>query len=213
MKQLLIRWWKKRWVRICLVLMTLALALYLIRYPIMLRMGRFLVADDPLTRSECYFILGGNSYERGRAALEIFGIYPDARFVASGGNFPLQIMALDTMMTEASLTRHFLVRRGVPEAQVDTLSGSTSTMEESEEILAYCKTRGLKDITLISSDYHLRRMRMVFEDKYSEAGIRVHFRGASDEEFQSDRWWEDERGLITLNNEYVKIIYYWLKYD
>jgi uncharacterized SAM-binding protein YcdF (DUF218 family) len=212
MKDKLKKWWGKRWVKILVVLTIIFAILFALRYPILRGMGSYLVAEDPLVKSQSFFILGGNSYERGMEAIRIWQQFPDARFVASGGNYPTQILALDTSMTEASLTRHFLLSRGVPASQIDTLSGSTSTMEESIEILAFCKSRQLNDITLISSSYHLRRMRMVFEDKFSREGIHVHFRGAVDQEFNAAEWWSDERGLITANNEYVKIFYYWLKY-
>jgi uncharacterized SAM-binding protein YcdF (DUF218 family) len=205
-------WWSKKWLRRTLILFTLILCLFMFRTPILRSIGNYLVAEDPLVRTEAYFILGGNSYDRGVKAYSVYGRFPDARFVATGGNFPLQIQALDTVMSEAALTRHWLIRQGVPAVQIDTLSGSTSTLEESDEILRYCREHRFTDITLISSAFHLRRMRMVFEDKYRDAGIRTHFLGAEDKEFNQSEWWRDEVSLITVNNELVKIVYYAVRY-
>jgi len=205
-------WWKKRWVKAITFLFLIGLVLFLFRFPILRGIGNYLVASDPLEKTECYFILGGNSYERGAAAFKIYQKYPDAQFVATGGNYPMQIRALDTTLTEASLTRHWMISQGVPGAQVDTLSQSTSTIEEVDEILGWCKGHSANRITLISSSFHLRRMRMVFEKEFREHGIEVRFQGALDQEFNQTEWWKDELSLITVNNEYVKIVYYWLKY-
>lgn len=205
-------YWRKRWVRILLVLFLVGTLLFAFRYPLLRGVGGYLNAADSLEPSQAFFILGGNSYDRGRKAYEVFTYYPTAQFVATGGNFPLQIQALGINIKETELTRIWLIKQGVPEAQIDTLGGSTSTFEESEEILNYCKERGLTDITLISSSYHLRRMRMVFEKRFREEGILTRYIGAGDEEFNADEWWRDERSLINVNNELVKIVYYRLKY-
>lgn len=204
--------WKKRWVRVMLIASACVLLIYLFRIPILRCMGNYLVSADPLQKTEAYFVLGGNSYERGIAAFGVYEQFPDAFFVTSGGNHPLQIQALDTVMTEAALTRHWMLKQGVPPAQIDTITHSTSTQEESEDILRYCKAHKLTHITLISSSFHLRRMRMVFEDKFRQEGITTRYLGASDRDFHASEWWKDELSLITLNNEYVKIIYYSVKY-
>lgn len=124
----------------------------------------------------------------------------------------MQIQALDTVMTEAELTGHLLRKKGVPAALVHPLSIGTSTMEESEGILNYCKENNLNDITVVSSMLHLRRVRRVFEDKFTAAGIQVHFHGSNAQEFNADNWWTNEEGLIMGQNELVKLVYYTLKY-
>lgn len=204
--------WRRRFVRILTITAAVLILLWTFRLPILRGMGNYLVADDPLAPCHAYFILGGNSFERGNSAAEIWRVYPDAWFVASGGNYPLQIQALDTVMTEASLTRHWMIRQGVPANRIDTISRSTSTMEESKEILQYCLDRQYNNITLVSSTFHLRRMRMVFEDEFARHGITTRYHGAAAAEFRTTEWWRDELSLITLNNEYVKIIYYKMKY-
>ncbi|MFM7234971.1 MAG: hypothetical protein ACKOZM_10295, partial [Flavobacteriales bacterium] len=63
-----------------------------------------------------------------------------------------------------------------------------------------------------SSAFHLRRVRMVFEDKFFDAGITVHFLGAAPIEYNELNWWNNEEGLIMTNNELVKLLYYMVKY-
>jgi len=115
-------------------------------------------------------------------------------------------------MYEAELTKHFMVRRGVAADKIETLTGATSTQEESDEILAYCKQHGFKKVSVLSSAFHLRRVRWVFHDKFNAAGIQVLFLAAPDRTFNANNWWKDEEGLITCNNEYIKLAYYLVKY-
>jgi uncharacterized SAM-binding protein YcdF (DUF218 family) len=156
--------------------------------------------------------LGGNSYERGLAATDLYKQFPQQKFTTTGGNYPYQILCLDTTMLECELTRHFMISLGVPETQIDTLSSAHSTMDESNEILVWCKANNAKHITVISSAFHMRRVRMVFEDKFEEAGIKINFHGAAPIEYNELNWWENEEGLIMTNNELVKIFYYAIKY-
>lgn len=202
----------KRWFRRCLILTGCLLVLFLFWNPILRSIGHYLVAGDELQPSEVCFVLGGNSYDRGLYAAEVYKDFPDQRFVATGGNYPTQIQALNTVMYEAELTKHFMHTLGVPQEQIAVLTQSTSTMEESEEILAYCKQHRLSKIAILSSAFHLRRVKSVFENKFRKEGIEVVFFAAPDKDFDADNWWKHEEGLITVNNEYIKLVYYTLKY-
>lgn len=205
-------WWQKKWVKALVILSVLFLVLFLFRNPILRGVGSYLVSDNPLEQTDAICVLGGNSFERGLEGAAVYAQFPGTKVIATGGNFPLQIQALDTVMTEAQLTRLVMAKRGVPDSMIVTLNSATSTMEESEEILEYCKQHQLKKITLISSTFHLRRIRWVFEEKFAEAGIKIRLHGATDKEFDSENWWKNEQGLITTNNEYIKLMYYFVKY-
>jgi uncharacterized SAM-binding protein YcdF (DUF218 family) len=204
--------WSKRWFKILSIFIVLLVTLFLFRNPILHGIGNWLVDGDELEKTEACFVLGGNSYERGLAGVAVYEKFPDQKFVATGGNYPYQILCLDTTMFEAELTRHFMIKKGVPADQVAALTNAHSTMEESDEILQYCKDHSLKKITVISSSFHLRRVRRVFEEKFQDAGISICFHGATSVEYDQTNWWKNEEGLIMTNNEIVKLIYYAIKY-
>jgi uncharacterized SAM-binding protein YcdF (DUF218 family) len=105
-----------------------------------------------------------------------------------------------------------MLENGVDSLRVSELGEATSTYEESEEILTYCINNNLKEISVVSSDFHLHRMGMVFGEKFQEKGIVVHFFGTETKDFKAQSWWTFELGLITTLNEYIKIVYYVFKY-
>lgn len=204
--------WQKRIVRIATYLLAFALIIAISLKPILRGIGCWLNATDPTAQTEMCFVLGGNSFERGLAAVELWRLYPEQKFITTGGHYPYQIMCLDTMMLECELTRHWMIHNGVPETSIDTLGSAHSTLDESNEILNWCNQHGVKNITVISSAFHMRRVRMVFEKKFEDAGVHVNFHGAAAVDYNNQNWWKNEEGLIMANNELVKLIYYFFNY-
>lgn len=170
------------------------------------------MAEDETASVEAVFVLGGSSYDRGLEAVEVMNQGFTSQAVCTGGNVPSILAAIDTVMYEADCTKQFMQSRGIPAERIAALTTSTSTKEESEEILAYCKSHGLSSIMVISSRLHLRRVRWVFEEMFAKEGITVNFHGAPSQQFDEALWWKSEGGLIMVNNEYVKLFYYALKY-
>ncbi|MFC5604544.1 YdcF family protein [Sporosarcina koreensis] len=87
-------------------------------------------------------------------ALSYAEAYPDVKFILSGGQGP------DEDISEGEAMRRFLVERGVTEERLLLETESTSTYEN----LFYSKKllpEGVKAVTIITSDFHLARARMI----------------------------------------------------
>jgi uncharacterized SAM-binding protein YcdF (DUF218 family) len=194
----------------------LFICLFIYRNSILGGIGHFLtVAESPASTSsnQTFFVLGGNEFERGKGAALLAEEHATARFVCTGGGDTLtQLKALGLLYTSAELTRKCIIENGCDSTRVLAIGKATSTYEESEEILTYCINNNLKEISVVSSDFHLRRMNMVFSEKFEEKGIVVHFFGTETKDFKAESWWTFEAGLITTFNEYIKIVYYVFKY-
>ena len=121
---------------------------------------------------------------------------------------------MDLTLNDALVGQKALWDEGVDSAAVQPLQRGTSTFEESEEILGYSVAEGYRSIIVVSSKFHTRRIRSVFKDKFKAEGIDVVVIGANPapDTYTIDEWWLDEQGLIFVNNEYVKSVYYWLRY-
>ncbi|MCB0835960.1 MAG: YdcF family protein, partial [Bacteroidetes bacterium] len=132
--------------------------------------------------------------------------------IVTGENTNQALQAVGMEITEAELARRALRKMGVDSTVIEVVERGTSTFEESDEILGIAQTRGFSRIMVITSKFHTRRVRNVFRDKFREAGIEIVLRGAEPLEYDIDKWWESESAMIFVNNEYVKAVYYWLKY-
>ncbi|MEN9334955.1 MAG: hypothetical protein RLY35_2135 [Bacteroidota bacterium] len=202
---------KKRW-WIILAISIGFISLILFRSNILTAIGYYLVADDDQYESPVFAVLGGNSAERGRAAAWLAEQHPSAHFLVTGGNRPSQLAAIGIITTEADLTKKRMVHLGIDSTRITALETGTSSKEEADLLLDYCKKHQIPQITIVSGQYHLRRLRRTFEPAFEESNIGIRFFGAIEKDFDPEHWWQSESGLIYTNNEYIKILYYWLKY-
>ncbi|NNE55784.1 MAG: YdcF family protein [Flavobacteriales bacterium] len=202
----------KRWVRVMLTGTALLILLFIFRFPILRGFGNHLIDEDPLTHSNAIAVLGGNSVERGLYAAHLYdqGIAP--QIICTGGNIPGVLEALDTTLFEAEITKQILVNAGIPAERITILTESTSTFEESEEIFNWCHAQGIDTITIVSSRFHTRRVRNVFESLFDHGTTVPVFSGAPSTRYDESEWWKSEEGLIMVNNEYMKLLYYLFKY-
>lgn len=205
--------WKRKWFRALLILFVVLIMLFLLRIPILKEAGNFLISETKeLQEAEILIVLSGGAYDRGLHAAELFEEGYAPRIVCPGGNTPPDFEALGMEMLESELTKHFMTDLGVPEEKILVIPEATSTMEESDVILEYMEGQNIESCIIVSSKFHTRRVRGVFEDKLRDAGISVQFSGAPSQTYEESAWWTNEYGLLTVNNEYVKLLYYWLKY-
>lgn len=190
----------------------IVLVLFLFRGPILRGLGNFLSPEDELARVEALFVLGGNSFDRGNEAAILFHDDWTDRLVCSGGNIPTVLSALDIPLYEHQITRQLLTNEGIDSTKIDVLTTATSTWEEAQEIVAYCQKNQIKNAMVLSSKFHLRRVRRVFAKAFENSDTKIIFHGAPSSDYDENEWWKSEGGLIMLNNEYVKLFYYFIKY-
>ena len=108
-----------------------------------------------------------------------------------------------------------LVKQGVPATQIRVAPGvADGTREEAQIISEYTAAHGLKSILVVTSAYHSRRalrtLRQTLNDSGTTLGIATAPTG-----WQTPApafWWLHYEGWRSVAGEYVKLIYYWLKY-
>jgi uncharacterized SAM-binding protein YcdF (DUF218 family) len=186
----------------------LIITLFFLRVPILRGIGNYLYAQDSLQKTNAIFVLGGNSYERGLEAAKVYSQFIGTPVYSTGSNIPMQLLAFDTSLTEAELTTMLVRKHGVPDSLSYPLIAGTSTREEADAICKLIEENGWTSITIISSSFHLRRVKQVFEKARDGRSFNFVFHGAPSKDFDPNTWWKHEEGLITVNNELMKMLYY-----
>ncbi len=156
------------------------------------------------------FVLSGGSYDRGNHAAAVFKSGVVESIVCTGENQSpdLKVFFEDKDILESTLTKMQIVKMGVPDSLVILLNKGSSTLEESDHILAYCLENDIDRCIIISSKFHTRRIKQVFKKKFKDNGIELYITGAPSSGFDEMQWWKSEGGLIAVNNEYIKQGYY-----
>lgn len=194
------------------VLIVLLAVGYGLRMPILRATGDMLIAEDPKVPCDALYVLGGSPLERGMLGGELLleGLSPVV--YCTGSAIPTTLLTLGLTRTEADLSRIAAVEAGADSARVIAISEGTSTFEEADLIIAHALQHGYTNIGIISTEFHSRRVGRVFRKRAKGTGIVIHVFGAASKRYNSKRWWESEEGLLMVNNEYVKLVYYLLKY-
>ncbi|MCC6838835.1 MAG: YdcF family protein [Flavobacteriales bacterium] len=188
------------------------LVCWLCRTPLLRAVGTFLITEDAPAQVDAVFVLGGSVHDRGVEAARIHQQGLSQRFVFTGAPVPGALKALGIDSSEAQCTRQAAVMAGLPPELATALNAGTSTFEEAVALLAFAQENGMDSVMVVSNRFHLRRIGMVFRPKFAPAGITVLLHGAPSSDFDEAVWWKSEDGLVMLNNEYLKLAYYWLKY-
>jgi uncharacterized SAM-binding protein YcdF (DUF218 family) len=204
------RWKKLRiFLGICLGILLLSAVMH---RPILRGIGHFLIVQDALRETPAIFVLSGNSLDRGKEAAKLYHQGWAPRIVCLGGepHSTLELYGIHDLGFE--MTKRVLLEEGVPNSAIDSLPEGTSTFEEFVAIERYCKQHRLQQITVVSSLFHTRRIDEFFRLRLHLQGIEIVLRGADESMFEEDAWWKAEPGLLFVNSEYIKLLYYWTRY-
>ena len=107
-----------------------------------------------------------------------------------------------------------LVKAGVPEDKIRIVPGvASSTRDEALIVKDYAQSERLRSVLVVTSSYHSRRalrcMHQTLDDIGTTIGLEATPAGSAETVF----WWVRPEGWRTVGGEFVKLIYYWVKYD
>ena len=202
---------KRRKAAFVLVLSLILVSFYF-RNGLLKSIGDVLIAEDQLKKSDAIAILGGNSFDRATRASELYHEGWSERVICTGGNSPLVLEAIGNKMYEAEVSESVLLQNGVPRSAITNLTSSTSTFEEAQELLKHCQENNVGQLIVVSSLFHLTRVQMIFSKVFDSSETQLVFAGAESSKYDEQNWWKSEAGMIMVNNEYVKLVYYLIKY-
>lgn len=204
-----IKTYKYRW--IFLILFLLIVLLYFFRNSLLQATANFLIQEDQIPNSsQVCFVLSGNALDRGNKAIELYKSNHVIHFYCSGENISNDLKAFGINKKECALQKEYLVKNQVPDSCISIIEKGTSSYEELKAIDQYCHLHAIDRAIIVSSKFHTRRIQMILDNMRAHTSFTVI--GASSSNFKEQEWWKSEYGLIALNNEYVKWLYYKLKY-
>ena len=197
-------WRRTAGLRNWLLALALAGAVYAGRGVWLRWMGEFLIRSEPPQAAEVAVVLAGDGYgHRIMRAVELFRQGYVKQVLVDGplGNYDYD---------EAALAIQFAVRRGAPsEIFVPVPMPVRSTVAEAQVINPELERRGVKKALVVTSNYHTRRARSVFQ-RYGSPNIRYVIVAAPDQDFRPEDWWHTRDAQKVVFYEYVKLVSWWL---
>lgn len=176
---------------------------------------RVLVVSAPLASADAIVVLSGSSaygertqkaaqlYHQGRAP---FVLLTDDHTRGGWSN------AQQTNPFFVERARDELIKAGVPLERIRIAPGiAAGTHEEALIIKDYVVNEGLRSVLIVTSSYHSRRALRTLTHAFAGTGKTIGMELAPSS--SSAFWWLQLEGWRTIGSEYVKLIYYWFKYE
>lgn len=182
----------------------LGLLLYTTRAPLLRAFAVWWVVDDPLVKSEAIVVLGGDTdVERVRQAVRLYREGWAPRIVLSGP--PLR-----SYLSEGDLMERDALELGAPkEALIVVRHGALFTLAEMLGLRKYFVEHNLRQVIVVTSNFHTRRVRMICRAVMPHYGIETRMNAVWDPAFNPADWWQGRSGLATMFLEITKTVYAW----
>jgi len=167
--------------------------------------GNFLVVSDPLTKADAIVVLDGDypEHERLLRAVQLWqqGYAPKVILSAKLADWQTH--------EDYPAWRHAMKSKVLPADALAVVGhNADSTKEEAEKLLPYLQDHGIRKVIIVTSSYHTRRARSVFEKAWRESGIRLNVASAESSKFHPDEWWKHRTDSRVFFYEFTKTVWY-----
>lgn len=103
------------------------------------------------------------------------------------------------------------VALGVPAGQVIAEEQAYSTYTNATYTKELLERRGDSSAIIVTSDYHMRRTKFIFDKVFQDSGISLSY-SATPSRYEWSAWWSDEESKRMLWKEYAKLAGYYVLY-
>jgi len=190
-------------------LLILIFASLLVFYPVFLKaIGEFLIIEDPLTHADVIHVIAGEDY-RTQYAIQLYQQgYADSLFFTGGW--------CDKHQWEHGVhARQMAIAQGVPPQSIGSDdSPVTSTYSEVQNLKKWVISQpaSLHTIMVVSDPYHMRRAKWTYQIVFGKEFTILMAPVPFDQTPYRQEWWKDAETRHFVMEEYLKILYYLLRY-
>jgi len=196
--------------RVFVVLLACAVILLALGVAGACRLGPWLVEADPLVRSDVIFVAEGKTPFRELEAAALFreGWAPRVALTLPRSDLSAEVRRLSGALTEQEEGTRVLQHAGVPRGAILWLDRRVeNTLQELQADFDYASTHGFRRVIIVSSPYHLRRVRVIWRAGF-EREIPAVVRGTRYEPVEASRWWASRRSVESAMHEAAGIAHF-----
>ncbi|HKN75748.1 MAG TPA: YdcF family protein [Candidatus Acidoferrum sp.] len=199
---------RRRTRRIVLVLLGMVLLSALLFF---LRVGRWLVVEDPLEKAQAIVVLSGRMPMRAMEAAKLYRErYAPEVWLTHSAEPGATLGAMGISYAgEDSYNTQVLMHEGVPERSIRLLQPAIiNTADEIAAVSATLEEEKGKSVIIVTTKAHTRRVRILWQRLAAGRG-RAVIRAASDDPFEPRRWWRTTGDALDVVREFLGILNAW----
>ena len=178
---------------------------------ILLGVGRWLVAEDPLEKAQAIVVLSGRMPLRALEAAKLYreGYAPKVWVThSSEPGATLEAMQI-AYFGEDFYNLRVLVHEGVPADTIRVLDPPIlNTADEIAAVSAALEEEKGGTVIIVTNKVHTRRVRILWNRLAAGRGQAV-IRAASDDPFDPRRWWRTTGDALDVVREFLGILNAW----
>jgi len=181
--------------------------------PILTQLGKYLVVQHPVAKSDLIVCMAGGDVERGLASADLFagGLAPRIFIAREPLPDGLETLKQKGIAYPESIDRVTMIFRnlGVPESAVIRSDQPVeSTLDEAERVGALIQDKKYRSLILVTSPTHSRRAWLTFRKAIPVKDFRITVVPTPYSKFRAEDWWKKRRYVREVIIEYQKLIYY-----
>jgi uncharacterized SAM-binding protein YcdF (DUF218 family) len=165
---------------------------------------------DSLAPAEVAFILNGKLLVRSRAAAYLYANGYARRFVVAPTDDERRLGPHAPSFSSSDMLVQMLEDNGVPRSVVKVLPRTNpvhNTRDEIRALRGYLERNPASSITIVTTDYHTGRTRLLIEQELGGVPTRFRIAGARDiSGINPSNWWRSREGVRTYAGEFLKML-------
>jgi uncharacterized SAM-binding protein YcdF (DUF218 family) len=189
-----------------------AVAIIVLGVVVFLRVGNWLVVQDPLEQSGVIVVLSGQMPERAREAAGIFQqkFAPEVWITRSDDDPTEELRQLGiAYVGEAFYDEKILMQLGVPPESIRVMDqASSNTKDEINKIGALARSEGLHRVIVVTSKAHTRRVRLIWRKLLGRDPALI-VRYASSDPYDGSHWWRHTQDSLDVLRETMGLLNAW----
>ena len=155
--------------------------------------------QSSLRPADVIIVLGGGDGDREDYGSQLYRQGLAGHVIATGAPAGTDTEALD------------LVRHGVPRAAIILANGTQNTHEDALRSRQLMQDHHWHTALLVTDRFHIRRSLWTFRTAFDGDSLEVRPAPVVGGWFDAGRWWQTDRGFVAVNDEYLKLIYYFVR--
>jgi uncharacterized SAM-binding protein YcdF (DUF218 family) len=190
-----------RYASVIFMLASVAVGGWIVRERMLVGAADLWIVSDPTTRADAIVVLGGGLEIRPFVAAELWRRGLADKILISQGSDP------------SNSELHRLLNLGVPAGAIEKFGiASTNTKDEAVALRQWAERNAASVFIIPSEIFSARRVRWIFRRQFSGTAVSIEVPSFEPLDYARWNWWKTEKGLVAFRTEFLKYMYYRLKY-
>jgi len=186
-----------RYAAVIFMLASIAAGGWLVRERVLVGAADLWTVSDSTTRADAIVVLGGGLEFRPFVAAELWR----------------RGLADKILVSQGSEDRNRLLKLGVPADAIEKFGTAiTSTRDEAIALREWAERNAASVFIIPSEIFSARRVRWIFRRQFSGTAVSIEVPSFEPPDYTRWNWWKTEKGLVAFRTEFLKYMYYRLKY-